>query len=249
MRLPFIDLSSPSAKSNTCSAWPAVTKNTTETACNAPIRDRSHLFANIALILGVTTASLILLRLVFKYFVLKMSLAMDDWLILLTTVVGVPGTIFSVRGAAPNGLGKDIWTLPYDSITAFGRSFFAMEVLYFAQITLLKMSLLAFYLRIFPSKRIQNLLWATIACNAAFGTAFVFASIFQCTPISYFWDKWDGEHEGRCLNINTIGWANAVISIALDLWMLAVPLSQLPGLNLHWTKKIGVAIMFCVGTL
>jgi hypothetical protein len=31
----------------------------------------------------------------------------------------------------------------------------------------------------------------------------------------------------------------AAISIAEDVWMLAIPLSQLPSLQLHWKKKIG----------
>jgi hypothetical protein len=31
--------------------------------------------------------------------------------------------------------------------------------------------------------------------------------------------------------------------------MLAIPLAQLKTLNLHWKKKIGVGLMFCVGTL
>lgn len=40
----------------------------------------------------------------------------------------------------------------------------------------------------------------------------------------------------------------AAVSIGLDLWMLAIPLSQLPGLKLHWKKKVSVGLMFFVGT-
>ncbi|KAK7703044.1 hypothetical protein SLS64_009315 [Diaporthe eres] len=40
----------------------------------------------------------------------------------------------------------------------------------------------------------------------------------------------------------------SAISIVEDVWMLAIPLSQLHSLQLHWKKKIGVAIMFCTGT-
>lgn len=39
------------------------------------------------------------------------------------------------------------------------------------------------------------------------------------------------------------------MSIALDLWILAIPLWQLRSLKMHWKKKVGVALMFCVGTL
>lgn len=174
---------------------------------------------------------------------------MDDWLIFATVIVGIPSTIIGVRGTTANGLGKDVWTLSYDNITAFGRFFYVMEVMYFVEITMVKMSLLYFYLRIFPDAKTRYVLWATMAFNGIYGLAFVFAAIFSCTPISYFWVKWDGEHEGRCININVLGWSHAAISIALDLWMLAIPLSQLRGLHLHWKKKVGVGIMFFVGTL
>jgi hypothetical protein len=78
---------------------------------------------------------------------------------------------------------------------------------------------------------------------------FVLLAIFQCRPISYYWSGWDGEHQGTCLNVNGLAWSNAAISIVLDGWMLALPISQLFGLQLHWKKKIGVAMMFVVGTL
>lgn len=42
--------------------------------------------------------------------------------------------------------------------------------------------------------------------------------------------------------------ARAAVSVALDVWMLAIPLSQLPGLKLHWKKKVSVGLMFFVGT-
>ena len=42
--------------------------------------------------------------------------------------------------------------------------------------------------------------------------------------------------------------ARAAVSIALDVWMLAIPLAQLPGLKLHWKKKVSVGLMFFVGT-
>lgn len=42
--------------------------------------------------------------------------------------------------------------------------------------------------------------------------------------------------------------ARAGVSVGLDAWMLAIPLSQLPGLKLHWKKKVSVGLMFFVGT-
>lgn len=174
---------------------------------------------------------------------------MDDYFIIATLCSGVPGTVITSVGTIGNGLGKDIWTLPDSEITSFVYWFYHMEYEYFLNLALLKMSLLFFYLKIFPNKGVRIVLWATIGYNAVWGVAFILLAIFQCQPISFYWTGWDGLHEGTCLDANALGWANAITSIILDIWMLAIPLMQLRSLQLHIKKKIGVAIMFSTGTL
>lgn len=174
---------------------------------------------------------------------------MDDYLIVATLIFGIPSTIVQDLGTISHGLGEDIWTLGFDTITLFAKWFYIMEVLYFFNVAMLKLSLLFFFQRIFPAKPVQKILWGTIVFNAMTGIAFVITAIFQCTPISHYWEKWDGEHtNGTCINVNALGWANAIISILMDVWMLAIPLWQVSRLKMAWRKKISVALMFCVGT-
>ena len=199
--------------------------------------------------MGVISGFFVLLRLGFKMFAIKVDLGLDDWLILVTILSGVPSSVLAVHGTVANGLGQDIWTLQYDMITNFGKSFYAMTILYFAQVTFLKMSLLFFYLQIFPGSLVRMLLRGTIAFNGIFGLFFVLMAVFQCNPISFFWYKWDGEHSGTCLSMNGIAWANAIVSIMLDCWMLGLPLWQLKSLQLNWKRKLGVGIMFSTGAL
>ena len=40
-----------------------------------------------------------------------------------------------------------------------------------------------------------------------------------------------------------------MVSVVIDVWMIAIPLSQIRKLELHWKKKVGAAIMFLTGTL
>ncbi|CZR69469.1 related to integral membrane protein PTH11 [Phialocephala subalpina] len=222
------------------------TKNATNAACGVPVRDKTQVFINVTIVLGVISGIVVILRVTSKV-IMKMEFTLDDWCIMITLLCGIPSSCMNVVGTAGHGEGKDIWTLSFDMITRFGYFFYILEVLYFAQVALLKLTLLFFYLRIFPGKP-RKLLWATVIFDSLYGIAFVFLAAFQCHPISYFWTGWDGEHKGACLNINAIGWANASISIALDVWMLGIPLLQIRSLKLHWKKKIGVAMMFFVGT-
>ncbi|KAJ8113025.1 hypothetical protein OPT61_g4751 [Boeremia exigua] len=177
------------------------------------------------------------------------ELGWDDYTIILTLLAGVPSVILVDRAALPNGLGKDVWTVPFGQITTFVRWLYVLEVLYFFHITLLKLTLLFFFLRIFPKRIIRNLLKGTIVFTILYGLAYVIVAIFQCQPISHYWTNWDKEHnDGHCININALAWSNAIISIVLDVWMLVLPLYEVFKLQLSWRKKISVAIMFLVGT-
>ena len=201
--------------------------------------------------LGVLTAVLIAARLIFKqFFSYSQRLSSDDWVILATLVVGMPCTIINAQGLTAHGLGKDVWTLRASDILDFGKYFYIMEVLYVTDVALIKLSLSFFYLRIFPGQGIRRALWATVMLNAVCGVTFISIAIFQCAPISYYWTQHvDAVSPGHCIDVNAFGWVNAAVSILIDFWMIAIPLSQVKNLELHWKKKIGVTLMFMTGTL
>jgi hypothetical protein len=225
-----------------------VTKNATSTICHVPVRYRGKSIRVSNIVIAVITAACGLTRFFYRVIFTSSEIGYDDWTVLFALFAGVPSVVFIDRKVVPNGLGRDIWTVDPDSITEFAKYVFGLEVLYFCHVALFKLMLLFFFLRIFPKPIIRRLLWATIIFNCLNGTIFVIVSIFQCRPISYNWLKWDGEHHGYCININALAWSNAIISIITDIWMLGVPLYEVFHLQLSWRKKLGVAVMFCVGT-
>jgi hypothetical protein len=225
-----------------------VAKNITNTNCGVPVRDRAATYDVTSIVLAVISFGIATIRLGFKLFVTR-SLSSDDYVVFVLLLFSLPSVFITHYGTAPNGVGRDIWTLTPQNITDFQFYFHSMAILYFIQVMLIKLCLLLFYLRIFPAQGVRRLLWGTVVFDLIFGIVYLFLAIFQCSPISYFWQGWDNEHEGSCLDKSAIAWSNAAISIALDIWMLAIPLAQLKALNLHWKKKIGVGLMFCVGTL
>ncbi|KAL6899925.1 putative PTH11-type G-protein coupled receptor protein [Trichoderma evansii] len=223
------------------------TMNLTAVACGQPFRDRSRTYVAVNNILSTIAGLFVLQRLGYKVWT-KMDLVGDDWVAFVTILVGTPSTIIGVYFVTHNGLGRDIWTLTSSEITRFFFFFWLLEALYFIEICLGKLALLLFYVRIFSVPTVRRLLWGTFIGTVLYGVAFVIVSIFQCTPVDYYWHQWDGVHKGKCLDINSITWSNAAISIAIDIWVLAVPLWQLKSLKLDWRRKIGVGLMFCVGT-
>lgn len=222
--------------------------NLTAVGCDRPIRDRSRTYIILNNVFGTLSGVFVLQRVAYKIW-FKVGLGSDDLMAAATVLIGLPSTVIGVYKVADHTLGRDIWTLTPSQITDFGRYFWIMEILYFLEVSMLKLSLILFYIRIFPGQTVRTILWITFAACAAFGLSFALVSVFQCTPISFYWEKWDGEHHGTCLNINSIAWSNAAISIAFDIWVLAIPLWQIKDLHLDWRRKVGVALMFCMGAL
>lgn len=167
-----------------------------------------------------------------------------------TFVLGLASTIMNVVGLAHYGLGRDAWTLPPHSLRYFAIYFYCMEILYVTLMALIKLSLSLFYLTLFVGPVIRRVVQLTVVVNI--GTLIIagLIAIFQCTPVPYFWRRFvEVGTRGHCININTGGWVFAAFSIAIDIWMLAIPMSQLHKINLHWKKKIGVTVMFLTGFL
>ena len=119
-------------------------------------------------------------------------------------------------------------------------------MLYVMTIGLVKVSLLFFYLRVFPKKSFRIACWITIAFCAASAIAFTLVTIFQCHPIIYIWRK---DLRGKCVNYNSVAWANAVINIFQDIIIILLPMNELRHLQLNGRKKIGMYAMFGVGSL
>ncbi|KAL5115252.1 hypothetical protein ACEQ8H_006844 [Pleosporales sp. CAS-2024a] len=227
---------------------PLATQNYSLRNCGAPIRNRGAKYVALSNVMVSLAGAFVLIRFVFKLVVSKLELGLDDWAVLACLGTTIPSATVTVHGTVKHGLGQDIWTLSPHEITTMLKYFLVMACLYFTQVALLKLTLLFFYICVFPGRPAQRLLWGTVAFVVIWGALYVLLAIFQCQPISFFWTRWDGLHEGHCLNINAITASNAGISIALDLWILAIPLWQLYGLKMHWKKKVGVAVMFAVGT-
>lgn len=180
---------------------------------------------------------------------MKSHIALDDWILLASVTSLIPQVVILMRGTLPNGLGKDIWTLSSDQITTFLKHWYITAIVYFLQTTLVKLAFIAFYMRVFTMANIRRVLWVTFVVVALWGFSFVIVAIFVCKPISYLWTQWDGLHDGECLSDAAYVWTNAASNIALDIWVLAIPLWEVRKLQLHWKKKIGVALMFGLGAL
>lgn len=167
---------------------PSATKNATTTLCHAPIRDESNKIRITNIVVAVVSAAFCVLRLAYKIFTVGVGeLGLDDYAVLAATLVGVPTVIIIDRGIVPNGLAQDVWTVPFDKIYNFAFWLYVLEIIYFVLIAMVKLTLLFFFLRIFPKPIIRKLIWATIIIDVLYGLSFSLIAAFQCQPISHYW--------------------------------------------------------------
>lgn len=167
---------------------------------------------------------------------------------------------------ADTGLGRDMWTLPFDNVTHIlyvsianimyrrcrsnhKQLYFWDELIYLSILPMTKISICCFYLRIFPERQFRNVTYVVIGLNVCYLIAFVLISVFQCSPLPGAWLHWDGEGDYKCNHINAQGWAAAAINMLFDVIVMVLPLRQLWNLNLSLRKKAYVMCMFSLGIL
>jgi hypothetical protein len=113
-------------------------------------------------------------------------------------------------------------------------------------ITCVKFTILAFYWRLFPPKRFRQVVLATGIFISLSAISFIFTFIFQCTPISHFWNKTDG---GFCVNRTQFYIVSGGINIATDVFILLLPMPLLWKLKTSTSQKIGLTMIFLLGGL
>ncbi|KAK1984570.1 CFEM domain-containing protein [Colletotrichum cereale] len=222
-----------------------VAKNRTSTLCGVPVAQHDNLIPWIQLVLFVLPTLFVITRIVHKC--MKISpWGWDDTTIM---VAYVAFTIFTPAGflSAKTGAGRDVWYLTPEQITRGLKTFFALTFLYMLGLAFVKASILFLYLRVFPDQRFRRVVWYTQAFNLVLYIAFLSASLASCRPLHHVWDGWTGETEGKCFNVNASGLAHAALNLALDVWMLLLPASQIYKLNVPLKQKTGVVLMFSVG--
>ncbi|KAF4442057.1 CFEM domain-containing [Fusarium acutatum] len=214
--------------------------------CKAPSRDRTTLVWVIGIVFLVLGLIGFGLRVMARVFVVKQTWGSDDWVMLFAVAMMIPLNALSVQ-ISRVGLGKDIWNVQPDDITDFLYLFYWDELLYLGALPVTKISILLFYLKVFPGKNIRLACWIFIGLNVAYFITFELISIFQCRPIDGAWKAWDKEYKAKCNNINLQGWFAAILNIILDVGTMVIPLKELYGLSMSLKKKIQLMLMFSVG--
>ena len=127
---------------------------------------------------------------------------------------------------------------------------FAFQLLYGSAITIIKLSILLFYCRLFPKESTSRRWRVSVYTIAGVCIAFLItgapATIFQCRPISFAWTR---KGNGKCYNQLAFLYYAQAFMVATDIFILCLPIPIVWNLRLRKSKKIGVLGIFLLGSL
>jgi len=127
---------------------------------------------------------------------------------------------------------------------------FLCELTYALGTTILKIAIGLFLLRIAVHRRHIQIIWLTIGVSAVFGIFFLFFLLFQCSPISTFWNP--STPGASCINPNdtaAVIYAYSAVSAAADWTFGILPVFLIWDVQMNPQTKITVAIILGLGAM
>ena len=124
---------------------------------------------------------------------------------------------------------------------------FALVILYSLAVAFPKLSVLALYLRIFTEKPYRISTWELAAIISATAIAVSLTTVFQCSPVSYAWDK--SIPDGICIDVNLFFVYCSIPNIITDVAILLLPIPMILKLHNNPSQKVGLSLVFLLGTM
>ncbi|KAI0391592.1 hypothetical protein F5Y17DRAFT_401884 [Xylariaceae sp. FL0594] len=213
--------------------------------CNVPPRNKTLAVWLVPLVVIILSTVFYFLRIASRI-VMSQSIDAGDITLGASVALTFP-FLWAAFALADNGLGQDVWNIPADNITSILNKYWWAELFYQAALSLTRVSILLFYLKVFPQDDVRIPSLVLMGLNLGYLVAFEIATIFQCYPVYGAWTFWDGTFQGHCNNIHVQSWLSAAFNILLDLLIIILPLPALAKLSVSRKKKIQIMVMFSVG--
>ncbi|KAJ5844923.1 hypothetical protein N7534_008592 [Penicillium rubens] len=224
------------------------TKRLYEQECDVTPLEGPPLVSGSTLLPLILASFFFVARIVAKGIGLAGGWGWDDYTIITSYVLGVAIYVLHIY-MIRSGFGRNIWDIDFAAITKFYQYFQSLAVIYKIQISLAKISVCLFLLRIFQSRTFLYLAYTLIGINAAIGIIWALVDSFRCLPIRLAWTGWTNEEPGQCINFINSTLVNCLVNIFVDSLMIVLPVYEVTKLQLPRRKKLIVALMFIVGAV
>ena len=113
---------------------------------------------------------------------------------------------------------------------------------------LTQLSIVFLYRRVFTTNQtwFKNTLYVLGALSFCVNISIFFAVVFTCTPVNYAWDK---TINGHCFDTRVVFLIHTVLTLVLDICIVAAPMPIVRALHTTSGTKGAVAGLFLLGGL
>ncbi|KAI4731362.1 hypothetical protein E4T49_01066 [Aureobasidium sp. EXF-10728] len=205
--------------------------------------DRSSQILAVCVIFFVLSWVSVVLRVYVKARLLQ-QVGWDDGAMLATLLL-FTGYLICQLGSLAHGNGRHRETMT-DATAQIGLMYwFFCELFYTLATSMLKISIGLFFLRIANNKWHILIIKAIMYASAVLGVTYFSIVLFQCHPISFWWDL-NPNHHGHCLSASVMADTSYVVSALNSCadWVFGIlPIFIVKDLQMHRHQKAVVAVI------
>lgn len=147
---------------------------------------------------------------------------------------------------AANGFGAHIGTVTRPQLLRVELYLYIGQQFYNLGLTLLKLSVLLFYVRVFTLRKtwfkISVWILGALCVGWVFGISFMAA--FKCQPVQ---KAFNPSLPGTCIDYNTTVYATAISNTIIDVFILVMPVPHVWTLQAGRARRISLGIVFFFG--
>ncbi|CAN8106073.1 unnamed protein product [Discula destructiva] len=145
------------------------------------------------------------------------------------------------------GFYANVYTGTVHNLDKSSICFFVFKVFYALAMGWTKIAIVFLYFRILEGRKSRFILWATQAAILLVMCSFIIALGNACKPIWAYWAFSFDVANATCLDLWDWGGYYTGLNLALDIWMIVVPVYTISKLKMDKKAKMGVIAMFCLG--
>ena len=148
---------------------------------------------------------------------------------------------------AQHGLGRHVEAAGPNAAIFYLHALYVDGLVYNFCLTLVKLSVLCFYQRVFATtKGTRQVLRITAGIVIAWFLSVMMVCLLECLPIK---SGWTPSIKGECIDFLRFYYGSAGSSIVLDFILLVIPVPFLWRLHRDWSHKIALLTTFLLGYL
>ncbi|KAJ5966718.1 hypothetical protein N7501_002966 [Penicillium viridicatum] len=165
-------------------------------------------------------------------------------------------TAFAICGivGCKYGLGMELsyFTLHPDHLHRALLCWWVGQLFYVLTCVVAKLSIIIALLRITISRIHANILYAAMTIATVIGLIFFFFTIFQCSPVNYFWNRMQPHTHGSCINrspLTAVAYVYSVGAAITDLTIGLLPVALIWDLRMNRRTKIAIIAILSIGCI